>query len=327
MVSPAVQTREATDLRQVRAGSAGWTNRPRSLSRDAFHRLVRNKAAVAGLLIIVLVVLLAILAPVIAPYPPDKQDLFKTYASPSREHLLGTDQLGRDVLSRLLYGARVSMSVALVTSTLVILIGVPFGLIAGYTGGKTDFAMMRMVDALFAFPDLLFIIILTTYLNAALPKADGGILLVLSHLNDFAGGLIGVFIALALFGWLGLSRLVRGAVLAARERDYVTAAQAVGVRDRRIMFFHVLPNVLAPIIILVAILMPTFIIAEAGLSFIGLGVQPPNASWGIMISEGIPAIRAHPHVILVPGLTLSITLLAFNFFGDGLRDALDPFMH
>ena len=187
--------------------------------------------------------------------------------------------------------------------------------------------MMRGVDALYAFPDLLFIIILTTYLNAALPKATGGPMLVLKHVNEFSGGLVGVFIALALFGWLGLSRVVRGEVLSIKNREYVSSARAVGVDNRRIMLFHVLPNALAPIIILVALLMPTFIIAEAGLSFIGLGVQPPNASWGIMISEGVPALRAHPHVMIAPCLALSLTLLAFNFFGDGLRDALDPFMH
>jgi ABC-type dipeptide/oligopeptide/nickel transport system permease subunit len=308
-------------------GHSAWTNRPRSLSRDALRRMMRNKAAVAGLIVIILIVLAAVLAPSIAPYPPSKQNLLNTYDGPSREHLLGTDALGRDILSRLLFGGRVSMSVALVTSTLVVLIGVPVGVVAGYVGGKVDFVVMRVIDALFAFPDLLFIIIVTTYLNAALPEADGGVLLLLKHINDFAGGLVGVFLALSLLGWLGLSRLVRGEVLSARRRDYITSARAVGASDLRIMFLHVLPNVLAPIIILVAVLLPSFIIAEAGLSFIGLGVQPPNASWGIMIAEGVPALRAHPHIIVVPGVTLSITLLAFNFFGDGLRDALDPFMH
>jgi oligopeptide transport system permease protein len=326
-IQAATGAERADSAGRVLASGATFTNRPRSLTRDALRRLMRNKAAIAGLFIILAAIALALFAPILAPYEPDKQDLLNTYARPSRDHLLGTDVLGRDILSRLLYGARVSMSVALVTATLVVLIGLPVGLVSGFFGGKLDFMIMRSVDALYAFPDLLFIIIISTYLNAALPDAEGGFLLVLSKINDFAGGLVGVFIALALFGWLGLSRVVRGQVLSIRNREYIASAEAVGAGKLRIMLFHILPNSLAPIIILVALLMPQFIIAEAGLSFIGLGVQPPNASWGIMISEGVPALRAHPHVMLVPGLTLSITLLAFNFFGDGLRDALDPFMH
>ncbi|MEI2616315.1 MAG: ABC transporter permease [Thermomicrobiales bacterium] len=327
MTTPVATDNKANDRDHSLAGASFTNSRQRSLTRDAMIRLRRNKAAVTGLAIIIIVLLLAILAPLLAPYNPNKQDLLQTYATPSRSHLLGTDILGRDILSRLLFGARVSMSVALVTTTLAVLIGLPIGLASGFIGGKTDFIIMRIVDAFYAFPDLLFIIIISTYLNAALPHATSGFLLVLKHVNDFAGGLAGVFIALALFGWLGLSRVVRGQVLSIRNREYVTSAESIGAGKLRIMFLHILPNSLAPIIILVALLLPQFIIAEAGLSFIGLGVQPPNASWGIMISEGVPALRAHPHVMLVPGITLSITLLAFNFFGDGLRDALDPSMH
>jgi ABC-type dipeptide/oligopeptide/nickel transport system permease subunit len=306
---------------------SGWSARPRSLSRDAARRLLHNRAAVAGLIVIFVVIILAIFAPVIAPYSPNRQNLLTTFASPSHAHLLGTDALGRDVLSRTLYGARVSMSVAVITVTIVAFIGIPLGLIAGYFGGRFDFGLMRLVDAMYAFPDILFIIIITTYLNAALPKASSGPLLLFKGMNTLSGGLAGVFLALALFGWLSLCRLVRAKALSLRNQDYIVAARAAGASHHRIMFYHVLPNALAPIIIMLALLVPTFIIAEAGLSFIGLGVQPPRASWGIMIAEGVPALRAHPHLMVVPGLVLSFTLLSFNFLGDGLRDALDPSMH
>jgi oligopeptide transport system permease protein len=217
--------------------------------------------------------------------------------------------------------------VALVTVTLIVLIGLPLGLIAGYFGGALDFLLMRLIDAMLALPDILFVILITTYLNAALPRATGGPLLPLKELNGASGGLVGVFIALALFGWLGLCRLSRSAILALRHHDFITSARAAGASHARIMLHHLLPNALAPVIIMVALLVPSLIIAEAGLSFIGLGVQPPQPSWGTMIAEGVASIRAHPHLTVVPGLAIAITLLAFNFLGDGLRDALDPAMH
>ena len=219
------------------------------------------------------------------------------------------------------------MSVALITVFLIVIIGLPIGLASGYFGGTLDFLLMRLIDAMLALPDLLFVIILTTYLNAALPRATGGPPSLLVGLNDATGGLVGVIISLALFGWLSLCRLSRGAVLALRGRDYVFAARAAGAGHGRIVRHHLLPNALAPIIIMIALLVPNFIIAEAGLSFIGLGVQPPQPSWGTMIAEGVAAIRAHPHLTVAPGLAISITLLACNFVGDGLRDALDPAMH
>jgi ABC-type dipeptide/oligopeptide/nickel transport system permease subunit len=202
----------------ARGRAAIRAGQPRGLTRDALQRLLRNRAAVVGLAVIAFDVLLAICAPVLAPYSPTRQDLLATYASPSREHLLGTDALGRDVLSRTLYGARISMSVALVTVTLIVLIGLPLGVIAGYVGGALDFLLMRLIDALLSLPDILFVILITTYLNAALPRATGGPLLLLKELNGATGGLMGVFIALALFGWLSLCRLSRGAILALRDR-------------------------------------------------------------------------------------------------------------
>jgi oligopeptide transport system permease protein len=209
---------------------------------------------------------------------------------------------------------------------LVVLIGVPVGLLSGYFGGKTDMLLMRLVDAMFAFPDLLLIIIVTTWMNAVLSDAESGFTGFLARVYDRTGGLLGVIIALALFGWLSLSRLARGQALSIREREYIVAARAIGASNARILRGYVLPNALAPLIIMIALLVPGFIFAEAGLSFIGLGAQPPAASWGNLISEGVPALRSHAHVLIVPGAMLSLTLLAFNFLGDGLRDALDPFM-
>jgi ABC-type dipeptide/oligopeptide/nickel transport system permease subunit len=303
-----------------------FADRQRSLTHDALRRLVANKAALAGLACITLVIVLALLATLVAPHPPAHQDLGATYARPGGEYWLGTDRLGRDLLSRTLYGARVSMSVAIVSVVLVVLVGVPVGLLSGYFGGTLDLLLMRLVDAMYAFPDLLLIIIVTTWMNAALGEAEGGLTGAVSQLYDWSGGLLAVIIALAMFGWLSLSRLARGQALAIRNREYILAAEAVGASHWRILWAYILPNALAPLIIMVALLVPGFIFAEAGLSFIGLGAQPPAASWGNMISEGVPAIQAHPHVLIVPGAMLSLTLLAFNFLGDGLRDALDPFM-
>lgn len=300
--------------------------RQRGLWRDAWRRLVRNRAAVIGLCLIVLFTAVALLAPYVAPYSYERQDLLSIYQAPSSAHLLGTDALGRDMLSRLIYGARVSMSVGVITVVLVLLIGIPAGLVAGYYGGFIDNVLMRIVDIMYAFPDLLLIILLSAYLGAALPRIHSGPLLLLKDSYTATGGLIAVVIALALRGWLTLARLVRGQVLSLKERDFIDGARALGASNKRIMFAHLLPNSLAPVIVASAILVPTFIIAEAGLSFIGVGVKPPTPSWGIMISDGIQAIQSHPYVAIEPGLAIAIILLSFSFLGDGLRDALDPFM-
>jgi len=295
--------------------------------RDAWRRLSKNKMALVSIGIITVFLLLAIFATVLAPYPYQQQDLLSIYQGPSAAHWLGTDALGRDMLSRLLYGARISMSVAVVTVLLVLVIGVPVGLVSGYYGGAIDMVVMRIVDIGYAFPSLLLIIILSSYLGAALPQIQGGPLLVLKHGYDATGGLVAVIIALSIFGWLSLARLVRGQVLSLKQQEYIDGARGMGASDRRIMFGHLLPNALAPVIIAAALYVPGFIIAEAGLSFIGLGVKPPTPSWGIMISDGVQAIQSYPYVALEPGLAIALLLLAFNFLGDGLRDALDPYMN
>jgi len=300
------------------------TGRPRSLWQDGWQRLKRNKAAMLSLGIIILLLLVALLAPWIAPYPYDKVDFGNITKPPSREHLLGTDSLGRDVLSRLMYGARVSLSVSIVAQVVILLIGVPIGLISGYYGGWTDTLIQRAVDILYAFPSLLFIIVIVTYLKSVLKSGDGPIIAALSEINESTGGLMGVFIALALVFWLTVSRLVRGEVFSLKSKEFVEAAHSIGTPDHRIILRHILPNTLAPIVIAATFAIPAAITLEAGLSFLGLGVEPPVPSWGIMIAEGVTNIRSYPHLLLASGAALSITLLAFNFLGDGLRDALDP---
>jgi oligopeptide transport system permease protein len=301
------------------------TRRPsRSLWGDAWLRLRRNKAAVVSMVFIGALLMVALFAPSIAPYPYDQVDFAMITQPPSAEHWLGTDSLGRDVLSRLIYGTRVSLTVAIVAQAVILMIGVPLGMLSGYVGGWVDMVIQRVVDILYAFPSLLFVIVLMTYLSAALKEAEGPVGSILGGINDATGGLLGVFIALGLVFWLTVSRLVRGEVLSLRQTEYVEAARATGARTRGILRRHIFPNILPAVIVAVTFGIPSAIMIEAGLSFLGLGVEPPTPSWGLMISEGVRNIRSHPHLLLSSGILLSLTLLAFNFLGDGLRDALDP---
>lgn len=297
-----------------------------SLWSDAWKRLRRNKGAMLGLAVVLALFTTAILAPVIAPYPYDKVNFGNITEPPSRQFLLGTDSLGRDVLSRLIYGARVSLSVSIVAQLVILLIGVPVGMVSAYCGGWVDMIIQRVVDVLYAFPSLLFVIVIMTYLKAALKNAQGGLTELLGTLNRATGGLMGVFLALGLVFWLTVSRLVRAEVLSIKEKEFIEAARCIGTPSRRIMWRHILPNVLAPIVISATFGIPSAITMEAGLSFLGLGVDPPTPSWGMMIAEGVRNFRSYPHLLLSSGLALSLTLLAFNFLGDGLRDALDPYM-
>lgn len=299
----------------------------RSLWNDAWRRLVRNKAALVGLSIILFLLFIAIFADFLAPYPFDKQDLTQIRKPPSAAHPFGTDELGRDLLTRMMYGARISMLVGFVTQLIIITIGVPVGAVAGYFGGKIDQALMRFVEVIYSFPDLLLVIIVTTALRAAFKAEVGGLVGAVAHLDaEVFGGLLGVFISLGITSWLTVARLVRGQILSLKERGYIEAARALGAGHLRIIRLHLIPNSLAPVIVAATFGIPAAILTEASLSFIGLGVQAPMASWGSMILEGYKAIRATPHLILFPALGLSITVLAYNFFGDGLRDALDPWM-
>lgn len=300
---------------------------PTSLWADAWRRLLRNRAAVAGMCFIGFMLFVAVFADVLAPYPYWQQDITNQFQPPSREHLFGTDHLGRDVLSRLIYGARVSMAVGFIVQGIIVLIGVPVGAIAGYFGGKIDQLLMRFVDVMYSFPDLLLIIIIMTTLRAATNQENiSGVLWLMARADDLFGGLLGVFIALGLTSWLTVARLVRGQVLSLKEREFVEAARAVGAGHFRIIRAHLVPNTLAPVIVAVTFGIPGAILTEAALSFIGLGVKPPMPSWGLMILDGYRAMRAYPHLLLFPAAALSLTVLSYNFFGDGLRDALDPWM-
>jgi len=300
----------------------------RSLWVDAWRRLLRNKAAVAALVVIALFTLLALFAPYVAPYSYETQDLDHTSQAPGAAHLMGTDQLGRDLFSRLIYGARISFAVALAAQIVIVGIGVPLGLISGYMGGYVDALITRLIDILYAFPNLLLTILIISYLRANLSAAveDAQSLWLWKQLDKSSGGLIAVFLVMALTYWIGVARIVRGQVLSLKEREFIEAARGVGLTAPRILRVHLLPNILAPVIVAAAFGIPGAIMLEASLSYLGLGIQPPLPSWGGMISEGLPVMRSYPHMIVFPASTLGVVLLAFTFLGDGLRDALDPLM-
>jgi oligopeptide transport system permease protein len=280
--------------------------------------------AIAGVFFLGVVLLVAVMAPAIARYPYDKQDLLATYAAPDGSHYVGTDALGRDLLSRLMYGARVSMSVGLASAAVVLAVGVPVGLAAGYFGGAFDLLLMRVVDIVYAIPYLLLVVLLQTFFTAFLPAVHSGPLVGLREFNAGTHGVAAIILALSLVGWLDVARVTRGQALGLRHREFVLAAKSLGASDRRVVVSHLLPNIVAPIIVMATLLIPTFVIAEAGLSFLGLGVQPPLPSWGLMIAEGVDAIESYPRLVIAPALVLAATLLSLNFVGDGLRDALDP---
>jgi oligopeptide transport system permease protein len=273
------------------------------LTRDALRRLSRNRLAIAGSVLVALLCLLALLADVLAPYPYTKTDFGRLAEGPSADHLLGTDQLGRDLLSRLVYGARISMLVGLGAQLIVVLIGVPIGALSGYLGGRTDILMTRFIDVMYAFPRLLFVILVMSMLGA---------------------GLANIFIAIGLTGWVGIARQTRAQVLALKQREFVEAARALGVSGGRGLLRHVLPNALTPIVVVVTLGIPEAIFTEAALSFIGVGINPPTPSWGQMVGEGQQYLRSAWHLCVFPSIAIAITMLAFTFLGDGVRDALDP---
>ena len=279
--------------------------------------LWRDRSGVVGLLMFLVVVFAAVFAPLIAPYDPLEQNLRAAKMPPawsaegSWEHPLGTDNLGRDLLSRLIYGARVSLTVGFFGVLIAASLGMIFGAIAGYVGGRVDNIIMRITDVFYAFPNLLlYIILMVTMRDTPIGKLLNGLFL--------------LFVALAVVNWVGVARLVRGSVLSLREKEFVDAARCIGAGHLRIIFRHILPNILGPCIVAQTLAIPGYIMTEAYLSFIGLGITPPTPSWGMMINTGVQALRSHPHLVTFPAITLSLTVLAFNFLGDGLRDALDP---
>jgi oligopeptide transport system permease protein len=294
--------------------------------REAWGRLRLNRTAIAGLIVICVIAILAILAPLLTPYTYGDGNLLASSQGPSRDHWLGTDELGRDIFTRLLYGARVSLTVAIAAQIVIVAVGVPIGLLTGYLGGWFDSVVMRFVDAIFALPNLLIAILIMSMLRSNISASAEKSGSWLTSLDDWTKGLVGIFIVMSLTHWLTVSRLVRAQVLSIKERDHVEAAKTLGATGPRIVRIHIMPHVLAPVIIAIAFGVPGAIMLEASLSFLGIGVTPPTPSWGLMISSGITNMRSHPHMLISPALTLGVTLLAFTVLGDGLRDAMDPHM-
>ena len=287
-----------------------WENPEQiGLWKDAWQRFRRNPIAVAGLIIVILLVIDALVAPVLAGLhiiaDPLKQNVGNADAGFSAQHPLGTDSLGRDLLSRVMHGARISLSIGLIVQAIYLAIGGAFGLIAGYFGGRVDNLLMRFVDVWYAFPDLLFLLVVVAVLGPSL---------------------FTIFVAIGVIGWVDLSRLIRGQVLSLKEKEFVEGARAAGSGPFKIIMRHLMPNTLGPIIVSLTFGIPRAIFLAATLSFLGVGIAPPTPSWGVMTEDGYQSIFAYPHEVLVPALALAITMLAFSFVGDGLRDAVDPRM-
>lgn len=266
-------------------------------------RFFKNFAFTAGLVLTVALVLIALAAPLLAPHDPNAQDTGRRLEAPSKEHPLGLDDLGRDVLSRIIWGARVSLRVGFSVVLIASLVGVTLGAIGGYFGGWADVVVMRLCDILLAFPGILLAIALVAVLGPSLNN---------------------VILALATTAWVGYARLVRGQVLKVREMEYVTAAKALGAKSPRVILLHVLPNVINPVIVLATLGLAGTILSEAALSFLGLGVQPPTPSWGAMLTSGRRYLELANHLAIYPGVAIMLAVMGLNFLGDGLIDALDP---
>lgn len=274
-----------------------------SLWRDAWHRLAKNKMAVVSAAILSLVILGSFLGPYVLKYSYETQDLGLGAAGPSAGHWLGTDTLGRDLLVRILYGGQVSIAVGLCATAVALTIGVLYGTISGFLGGKVDALMMRIVDIIFALPFTVFVILLMVF---------------------FGRKFVLLFAAIGAVQWLTMARIVRGQVMSLRRQEFIEAAEALGLSKLRIIFRHMIPNALGPIIVYATLTVPSVMLLEAFLSFLGLGVQPPMSSWGVLIKEGADSMEEFPWLLIYPGLALAVTLFSLNFLGDGLRDALDP---
>ena len=292
--TPATSTPNAVPLTEAEVGTSLW--------RDAWHRLRKNRMAVASAVVLAVLTLGSALAPWIAPYSYEEQNLALRAVPPQAHHWLGTDALGRDQLTRLLYGGRVSLMVGIVATGVALLIGVTYGAVSGFFGGKTDMAMMRTVDIIYALPFTIFVILLMVF---------------------FGRDIRLLFVAIGAVEWLTMARIVRGQVQSLKKQEFIEAAHALGLKRRRIIFLHMVPNALGPIIVYATLTVPAVMLLEAFLSFLGLGVQPPMSSWGLMIKDGADRMEECPWLLIAPGVMLAVTLFCLNFLGDGLRDALD----
>tara|TARA_R110002073_G_scaffold128034_1_gene273680 strand:+ start:6230 stop:7117 length:888 start_codon:yes stop_codon:yes gene_type:complete len=283
-----------TDIAQAEQGTSLW--------RDAWLRLRRNRLAVCGLAVLVFFVLVAVLTPWIAPYGYAQQQLAMGATPPSAAHWLGTDIYGRDLLTQIMYGGRVSLAVGFIATAVALLIGVTWGAVAGYAGGKVDAVMMRLVDILYALPFMIFIVLLMVV---------------------FGRNMLLLFLAIGAVEWLTMARIMRSQVQSLRQQEFVEAAISLGLSPATIIRRHLIPNALGPIIVYTTLTIPSVMLLEAFLSFLGLGVQPPQTSWGLLISYGAEGMEEYPWLLIFPGLVLTLTLFSLNFLGDGLRDALD----
>lgn len=279
------------------------SSRQRSQLYDTWQRFTRNRIAVAGLIIVLLLLFMAIFAPLLAPMDPAIQTLADKRTPPGSTYLLGADEFGRDILSRIIYGARVALYVAFVAVALALVMGVAIGLVAGFAGGWIDTVLMRLVDIMLSFPYLLLAIAIVATLGTGVQNTT---------------------LAVGIWATPSFARITRGQVLAIKGREYITAAQAVGVSGLRMIWRYILPNAIPPVIVFATLYMANAILLEAALSFLGLGVQPPQPSWGLMVASGRDFLRVAPHVATIPGVAIMLAVLGFNLLGDGLRDALDP---
>lgn len=296
MISPAPEKLPSAEvtLAQLEKGVSPW--------RDAWHRLRRNRLAVFGGIVLVVLGTLCVVGPWFSPYGYEDTNLDNTFSPPAAAHWLGTDQLGRDLFTRLMYGGRISLMVGLVATFVALTIGVIYGAISGYAGGKLDRVMMRIVDIIYALPFTIFVILLTVMFGRDIKL---------------------IFVAIGAVEWLTMARIVRGQIMAIKRMEFIEAARSLGLSRPRIMFRHMIPNILGPIIVYTTLTIPGVMLLEAFLGFLGLGVQPPMSSWGVLIKDGAERMEEYPWLLIFPGVLFSLTLFSLNFLGDGLRDALD----
>lgn len=308
-----------------------------SLWKDAWLRLRKNKLAMAGLVVVVTICIACFVVRWFLPHDPNATSLANKFAASgamstpadgeASKHVLGTDQLGRDFLTRILDGGQISLFVALTATFLTVTIGVIYGSIAGYVGGRVDGAMMRVVDGLLAMPFLIVVILFRELITVPVNEVGQWLINTWKWDRDLVirfQNLLPLLLAIAAFGWLTMARIVRTQAASLRNSEFVEAARSLGLSHRRILFRHILPNMLGPVIIYATLTIPSFILYEASLSFIGLGLEPPNSSWGYLIKEGANYLETETSMLIFPAIIFSVTLFAFNFLGDGLRDALDP---
>ncbi len=296
MLSPAPEKLPSAELApaQLDRGVSPWA--------DAWRRLRRNHLAVFGGIVLIVLSVVCVAGPWLSPFGYEETDLYNTFSPPSAKHWLGTDQLGRDLFTRLMFGGRISLMVGLVATFVALTIGVVYGAISGYAGGKLDRVMMRVVDILYALPFTIFVILLMVF---------------------FGRNILLLFVAIGAVEWLTMARIVRSQIMSIKRMEFIEAARSLGLGRSRILFRHMIPNILGPIIVYTTLTIPGVMLLEAFLSFLGLGVQPPMSSWGVLIKDGAERMEEYPWLLLFPGTLFSLTLFSLNFLGDGLRDALD----